>query len=804
MTSIDELIKNLNLKQFKIDWEYGLSYNDIEKKHKLRNTDQVKRITKYLNLKDRENISNKTKFFNALDIDKFSQMYLDPKIKIKDIKDEFGFPHRDYVNDFANRLGLLMRKFGPAQGLSKFSTYKEQFEKLWLEGITIKEITRTLGITDITVFLWKKKLGLPNRRPGKKSGHKPTEEIKKIVDSIEKRLDIITLSELATETKISVKQLEEFISKTDSLDILHLIFSNKTKLKSKSIFGDYAGDKIIFLKNDYDSLLLKIFEIISKARFTPSNEELSFIIDELSIRHHELKLRKEKLHDLFLDTSFDRYDKYALKTKLNSLLKEKFLSKAKDTLSIESLKNRYFVAVNEDDDFGYVANPHDFLHELNNSDRNGQILLIKSLFYSLGFQILNSRNESDFEIFAETKIPVKLEIYRSLTKIDISIFSNRLGNREGIIITLQPLDESIDSETIGNITIFDKDRITENLLVCKYLPARIGKIAQIRVGDEYNKGKIVVVEKILFEQNFSQVKEFSRGTILRVPIFSLKEIPTNHRLHENAEQFRDFLNRIQKVSQPQIGYSISNLAVLITDFISNYNGWYISARIGDNIVEFQYDEFKNLIGSTKYPASIDHCRSEVIKCNCLDWLSQEKNYYLCNHILTLFYYLWNNKFSIKNHVITIENDNLKANSKISDDLEPLDKFLDEIYFLMKWCVILEEYWDDNIGTTIDQDERKSIIYNHILCYKIMNPENEFEIKHLSTKLSNEISDDLFNNSKYESQEIAEIYNKIQEDLASDKRILITLQNLTKQQRQRIVNSFLLNISKQMSKPRRKG
>lgn len=746
---LEKMLFKINTDKFSRDWEDGLTLVELSNKYNLSRPDYARKIAEELELSERENV--KTKIFQNMDKEKFIQMYNNENIKVATIVKEFGFPNRHYVRYFAKKIGLSMRSSGFPSG-GKFELLHKQFKELWENNIPVKQIEKKLEITDITIHLWKKKLNLKNRQKGKKKKLKLFQEIK----DIEKFFNdnkCGTLSEISIGTKFDRSVLKKFFNISEDFQIFPLIAENRSLLK---LIGNYVGDDIIIKKEDYRSGYIKLLEILTQNQHDLNKYQFSSYA--YSIFHKKPMLSNNSEFYEFLDPSQAR--KNILDYEKNSLIF--------DQCNINT--------------FGYNFEPEKFIEKLNNSDKEEQKILLKSLFYSLNFQIIAGNNMCDFFIKSEKTIPVKLEVYRKLTKGDLQVYSTSIKNKEGVIITLQEIDESITS-MFRNIIVYDKITINDLLKFTQCLPARKNSFCIIQEGTELNLGKIVQIKNINFEENFAIVEEISNEILLRVPLFSLKELDRIQKI--NKRNYSRFLKNINLISKQSTEYSIIINDIVIIYFDYRY-GYSIKARIGDNIVSLNYDPNLEFVGTNDFPSSIGYCRNELIQCNCLEWHSQQDDYYVCKHLIFFLYHIFENELFEKNNLSNINEKPISTQSIILS-------VINEIDFLLNRCYKIEKFWREAISSKLNQDKRKAILYNYLISDLISENNYMYDsvkcIDNFKKYLRNE---EKFSDFIYEQNDFDTCYNEVKQDIENSS-FESTFKEMTPRERSRLRNSLLQEI-----------
>ena len=754
-----KLFFKINTDNFSKDWENGLSLIDLAKKYELFRPENAKKIAQDLELEERK--TNPTKIFQNLNIEKFAQMYNDKSIKIKEIVKEFNLPQKYHARLFATKLGLQIRRSGFPNG-GKFEIFHVQFKKLWENEISVKQIEKTLGITSATIDTWKKRLNLENRGSGNKQKPKFNLEIKKIIEYFEENSDVTTLSEITKKIKLDRKTLKTFFKLSDDFQLFPLVSKNKFLLK---LLDDYAGDDIVIQKNDYKQGYKILHHILLHAKNTLDIRMFLNYVNEI----FSVKLIVPR------NVTFNEFP-YSLR-----------LAKFKPIIDIEKNSKIYEQCITKTS-FGYDASSDNFIEKLNNSGKEEQTILIKSMFYSLGFEIVSGNNTCDFFIKTEKLIPVKLEIYRKLTKGDFQVFSTLIKNHEGVIITLQEIEKPIFT-LFDNIAIFDKNLIRDIINSTSFLPARKNSMCLIQEGDEMNLGKIVTVNEIYFEQNIAKVVELLSGNLIRIPLFALKELSNFET--KNKDEFLELLKNLDQISN-----SFNKYSIVPDSFVINYleiqNKLFINARIGDRSVSLHYNPNLNFVGSENFPSPVGYCRYELIKCNCLEWQSQHENYYLCEHLTFFLYYIWKNK--LLEPIKPLNNDETNYST-----YSQLISITNEINFLLNDCLKIENYWRKKLFDLLKQNKRKAILYNYLFVYVIQKNMDVFKPLEFRNELKNYllINDD-FISFNYSENDLVSCFNEVKNDIKKSKLTNITPNNFTKKQTNRLGNSLILGVSSLIS------
>lgn len=772
----DKNLTNLDVSQFISDWNSGLSLIDLAEKYGFSYPEKAKRIAAQLGLKETER--HRSRYHNV-DATEFTMMYLDKKIPVRVIQRKFHFADAGYVSNFAKKLGLPLREGGYS---NKFETYKDQFCKMWGEGRKIREIKNELGISELTVHFWRKKLNLPKRMGSRRFEEKRNVLTKKIVEYLLKNYGALTTSELLDKLEIRKEYLKKLL-RSDKFDSLPLVIGHSaaSKTKTTDCFGDYTNTKIIFLKDNYDSLILKLAEIISNSRIILKRQldssKLTFIVKNLAVNHKVLLDRQYELHGAI----YYNEKREELRNKIKKSLEKYSVTTIQDSKQFDNLeqKSDYYQIVQllknskEIIFYGRKVEKKRFLDELYNSDLELQTHLLRKLFCALNFSSTFSDNTTfhDFQIVSEVKYLVKIMIYQTVTKTDIDIFFSQLRNDDkGIIITFSEVDGDLSNLHKNNIIIITRPLLENILENIKYLPSETGNIVRIMYGE--NKGKFGFISEINYESNEAIVTELLQKNIIKVPIGSLKEIFDESKLKSIREKFTNFLFEISKVCDTEtIANLDTNIALEISDdsYSTRKYERCILAKVNEQTVSLVLSTNHQYIGDLNHLDGIDHCRYNLISCDCLAWLDQYQNINLCNHITNLLFYLWQR--------------NLNEN-KDQFYYNILD-YIKEIHFLIRTSPMIENFWHDYVEDKFLKNERRKELYHKILCKVIKYVHNMDDFATLKLKIK-----PLEINHNSSESELDTLLIDIRKDLQNSKTMnyIFLLKN---EQRERVIETLQL-------------
>jgi len=631
-------LQNLDTKQFINDWNAGFTLVDLQKKYALASPRKAKIIAANLGLQLRE--ERKSRFDNV-DIEKFSLMYMDNKITVKKIQREFTFADAGYVSKLAKQLGLPLR--GKSH-YDKFEKHKDQFRKMWEEGKTIKEIKKELDVSDPTIYHWRNKLHLQPRVQTPYFFKREKDLENSLIQKLLMNRGALTTLELGFKENQIKRLLKKKIS--DSVT-LKLDRSVSAELTENDILGPQTGAKIVFLKDRYDCLTLKLSQIISRnlhfSRKRITYAELSLMLRNLWERPIGLFKMRDKLFELIispnLQTEFaseiqNKLQTYSSKTELDA-------QKPHATIYDMSVVSELLRPSKERKFYGCQIEKERFIEELNNSTLESQKAMLKGLFIALNFYLVEPNKNTFYDFVASSNVNyyVKIMIYQTVTKTDLEVFSSELGNNNGIIITLQPLGWDYLTANIDNVRVLDKESLATMLDNMRYMPARTGKIAKIMYGS--HRGKFVKISDLDLEQNEALVIELSSNLNLKVPIGSLNEIKSNSKIYQQTEQFINLLSYLSKVCSNEIISTLDESEIEITNqAILDNQGLALTAIVGQNIVNLRFYNQNRFIGKYANETGTEYCRNELLSCDCLAWLDQNNDVYLCRHIANLLFYLW--------------------------------------------------------------------------------------------------------------------------------------------------------------------
>lgn len=726
MTSLDEIIANLDQKQFIEDWNRGISFKEIKKKFGLYRETAI-RVAKSLGLKEKISKLNKpaeyefdisefekdwkagislaelagkynisypekckkiasnlglgiqkryrtSHIFEKTDTYEFTKMYLDKHFTVKEIQKKFHFADPGYVSRLAKELGLPLRlSFRSSSHDSKFATKKELFKKIWMEDKSTKEIEKEFGITGLTVTNWRDKLNLPKRKIGGQHEKNRNKATRRIIEILLANDGSLTTRELIKELKLS-RDYFKMLLKSEYFSAVKLVMnqSASAKWRGSSFFGNYTNDKIVYLTGYYDCLILKLAKIILSGRIAKQiivdSSRLTALIKNLEYDEPKIRDYRDILYDLI--QSQETRDIYQTRIKANlqnyNFSKVNFSLKSTDTLPVKEYHDMLSLLANSKQKifFGRRFDSQQFIELLNSADFKEQLELLKMLFISLNFNISAPTNTFyDFIISSTTSLYyLQNRIYQNISKIDLEIFSNQLTGKKGIIITFQHVDKDLLDAYKENILIITEERLKFLLSSISFLPTKMGSTAKIMYGE--NKGKFVSIKKIDYERNQADVIELLQHHHLTIPIGSLKE---EFEFNENytVDDFINFLHEISKICTSETILNLdkpSEIEIIKDIHEKTKFDGKIVVRVNNHSVSLLFRRGENYIGNLNHDHGIDYCRYDLISCDCLAWLDQYNKIYLCNHIANLLFYLWLGYQSPKN---------------ISDDKDMVDRILDK-------------------------------------------------------------------------------------------------------------------------------
>ena len=283
----------------------------------------------------------KPRYF-SIDLRKFKQMYLNPEVTTKAISNRLRMNDMSAVSRIAKGIGIPVREWSQSADGSKFSKLKNEYKKLWSDSQkTHAEIAEELEISVFTSHNWRQKLELLPRTQhhkgqtseqflikileenngamslddfqksvyfqGAKNDTNYLVNIFKITHNTEKistlRLPVWLLSKVLRVDNGKYNRPQKhlgvrfFTQYAIILDDIFKMIENKKFQKATNALQELQGDhefvdpkmldnvlklQIFYLSKHYDSLLLKIAEIITKIK-SINMEDIPEALNDFSI-----------------------------------------------------------------------------------------------------------------------------------------------------------------------------------------------------------------------------------------------------------------------------------------------------------------------------------------------------------------------------------------------------------------------------------------------------------------------------------------------------------------------------------------
>ena len=775
---------NLEIKQFRKDWDERQSLVWLGKKYNLR-PEKIKKLAKQLGFLER---SKKYKFncyerflLKEDNIEQFSNLYLNISIPVQKIKERYGFPDSSYVVRTAKLLDLPIRK-RPAR---KFSNNKDEFINLWNQGISISQISKKLNVTEITLSHWKKKLNLANRTSDFQQKNRKLKFAVDLSSILKQSMGAKFLYDICEEMNIAEINIHDICNSFPLFDflVLDLDVTTQSKWKNSDFFGICSGQTIVFFRNLEESLIYNLANIIlNKSRLSTkyTKEQNEYFVKLLFTNHKHLEKFQTELYHLIKQKNLRTIFQSKIDEKIQSfsiscnddvypINKLSYVSKK----IIQNSKMKKF--------FGCVFSKNFFLSNLNKLFQHDQLHMLTRMFCAMNFRVVQSDSTSFFDLKIESETEtyyVKLMVYGTISDTDLLIFSTNLRNSQGIVITFQNYEQSLEIKFSNNITIFTKEDIKELLNSIVYLPSSENSICKIMYGDY--KGEFVFIDKLEFDTNQAQVTSFLNCTNLICDVGSLKEIFLTTRKNNRKEAI-DLFYKLRKVTNHESFFALGDFDhISLVQARKKYRyGHKIQGIVSKNTVHIQIPE----VGHDKSQSGLtglDQCRLSLY-CDCFDWLDQSKKFHMCKHLVSFFFYLWSQLFP---DVEQISKFNKKINHNVTKCF--ISFFLDEIYFFIRTRPVIEQFWIDNVENLSDVRTETRKIAHLIIKVLIENFQSEnYEktIKKSLSKITNTVSGKRQTNSVHM---IHIIYKNLTQQIKINDMLNYSIKNLTETQKYEII------------------
>ena len=721
---------DVDVESFTKDWDSGMTFVDLSIKYNLDYAEKAKRIGLKLGLKKQKNLDFFERFLtDTKKTNEFISMYGDDSIKVREITKHFDFTDNGYVSKLAKKIGIPIR-VGSQGSIEKFEESRNEFTKMWNEGVPKEIIEKKFNISSLTVNSWRNRFDLEPRRGGIP-----------FYDSILYKIESLLLENSGALTSKELKNLlnKNTLNLTDAYKSikfqrmpLTLHMTGKRARQPTDYFGDHTGNSIIFLHGMYDSLILKLSKILKEGNMYKHDllkkSVYKFMISRLAENEKEIKNRQSQLFQILYNkgkqNEFESFievqlNKYSIKQKSKKTILEIKLNDPLVDQIIENKPKSIF--------YGREFEPEMILNELNSSYPEKQKNLIQEIFTTYNF-ICKSLHDNyfDLELISNEKFLLKLMTNQQITQTTLKIFENKLQGKRGIIINFESIPESLLKNKSDKISIFQKTNIFLLLDSIDFLPIISNSFAKIMFGE--NKGEIVFCEDVNLETNISTIRD-SNKKIENVSIKFLKHIKLPKDIKSS-----DYFNFIKKLNMISVNEDISSMddcIVVVTSINTGYKPM-INSKIDSNLTKISliHNFSDQRIGNDNYTTSTGFLRNALIKCDCLAWISQEHPI-LCKHSVALLFHIW------------------KGNIEESDEgfeRKTVEFFLDYVSFLINYSIKLEDFWFQKI----DDAKNKSSLIHHAICnliddenfttssfYLNCNIDDKIELKKLIVECKNE-------------------------------------------------------------------
>ena len=723
-----KIISNIDIESFTKDWNSGMSFVDLAVKYNLDYAEKAKRIGIKLGLKKQKNPD----FFERFLSDKqktndFILMYNDNAIKVREITKHFGFTDNGYVSKLAKKIGIPIRVGGQGY-IEKFEESRNEFTKMWNDGVLKEIIEKKFNISSLTIHSWRVRLGLEPRIGGRRFS-----------DSITNKIELLLLENSGALTSKELKNLlnKDTLNLTDAYKSmkfqrlpLTLHMTGRRARQPTDYFGDNTGNTIIFLHGMYDSLILKLSKILKEGDMYKHNllkkSVYKFMISRLAENEKEIKNRSSQLFQILYDKGKQnelesfiaaQLNEYSIKQKPQKSISEIKLKNSLTTQIIEGKPKSIF--------YGRKFQPEMILNELNSSYPDKQKNLIQEIFTPYNFICKSSHDDYfDLELISNEPFLVKLMINQQITPTTLKIFQNKLQEKRGIIINFESIPESILETTSNKISIFQKTDIFLLLTSIDFLPITPNSFAKIMFGE--NKEEIVFCDDVDLESNIATVSD-SNKKIDTVSIKFLKNIPLPADI--TPSDFFNFIEKFKMISSLENISTIGDCKVNNIIFKETSKFISISSQVDSNFIKMSIPHilFDEHIEKDNYITSVGFLRNKLIKCDCLAWISQQ-DIILCKHSIALLFDIWKQ--------------NVEKTNK-NYDRKSLDLFLDYLNFLINYSIKIENFWYDKIDNA---KTNHNLIHNaicNLIDAKIFKTNSNYEepekskLQHLMSQYKNE-------------------------------------------------------------------
>jgi len=492
------LMQNIDIEKFTIDWNDRMSLVDLSRKYNLDYAEKATRIALKLGLKKYKKRSFFNEFLNDSQKTRtLLDMYSDKSITILQITHHFGFTDNGYVSKIIKMIGETPRRSGLGN-LEKYEKYKNEFIKMWNNEITKKIMAEKFDISYATVAIWRDRIGLePRTWKGIKNNS--------IADKIELLLlensGALTTSEIKKILKIKTIQLGESYA-SHRFQKLQLVFNMTGKRINSptSFFGDYTGQTIVYLYEEYDSLILKLSKILQTGNQFKNNQlknKYNFMILRLSESEKVIKIRERQLYNVTRNKNKQNELELSVSSQLKEYaLKQKTNDPNSKTALPNSLVDEILSKMPKSKFFGRKFKSNSIINELDSSYPDQQTRIIQEIFTPFNFICRKLENEYfDLEIKSNKQFFIKLMIHQQINETALKIFQNKLQGKKGIIINFEEISDSVLKTLPENVYIFNKNDLLSLLGKIEFLPINPKSFGKIMFGE--NKGQIKFYEPAL-------------------------------------------------------------------------------------------------------------------------------------------------------------------------------------------------------------------------------------------------------------------------------------------------------------------
>ena len=604
----------------------------MSKKYHLKYPDKAKRLAKELGLSDRSRSAYYKQFINNKNnVKEFSELYTNPNVAIREIRDYFGLNNVAYV---AKKLNLS--RHNPKE---KLLYKKDEFIELWNAGDSYSQIAEKLDIAKQTVILWRKKLNLkPRKLLNKENRTSRVERLASLLRSSDGACSLYHIDDVGI-----LNNIEQIIASSSTFDYLRLDLGDPQHLhwSNGGFFGSWHGHTLIFFRHFAKPLILKISQIISQNKFAESKqytrEKNSYITRLLFKNHQSLKIFQNVLFDLVNNSDFRSVFSSNLDKILHSDDFENYTHEIRSTpkvlqnIILNSKQNKFF---------GTYFSIAQFLDDLLNSSLSEQLDLLESLFCAMNFSVsrIDKNPFFDLKIESGTTYCVKLMAYQTITHTNLQVGLSNLDSSHGIVISLQDHDRSLEQRFSDSITILTKNDLEDMLNLAQYLPVSKNTISEIMFGDDV--GKFALVSKLNFKNSQADVVVLPSGNKSTRRIGSLKQIlpPSN----TNSKDLSMFVSKVLKITNEEALSALNNLTdTQLTETRTRYlPNETIKGVVSANRVHILIPAVCFSIGTIAQPNGPEYCKT-MLSCECEYWQGQHKDLYLCRHLISFMFYIWN-------------------------------------------------------------------------------------------------------------------------------------------------------------------